>query len=158
MIKRLKAGWNNNLEDFQLGQESGLRYFMAKFGHSLRFFAYSIIRNKATAEEIVSDSFYKLWQRREKVRSIDNIKAFLYISTRNACYDYTGMLKNRVHTEENVLETIVCPNADILTQIIYAELVQLIAMFHLIIFQFIFVLNHFQRLAQFTDKTNLDMN
>lgn len=115
-----------HLEDFRLGQESGLRYFIGKFGHALRFFAYSIIRDKEAAEEIVSDSFYKLWKGREKVKSFDNIKAFLYISTRNACYDYTDTLKNRVYAEEDALETMICQDVDVLTQIIYAELVQLI--------------------------------
>src|SRR5690606_16352483 len=83
--------------------------------------------DKEAAEEIVSDSFYKLWQGRENAKSVESIKAFLYISTRNACYDYSGKLKNRVHSEEDALETLVCQNSDILTQIIYTELIQLIA-------------------------------
>jgi len=115
------------LDDFRLGHESGLRYFMGRFGHSLRFFAYSIIRDKEAAEEIVSDSFYKLWNGRDKVKSIGNMKAFLFISTRNACYDYAGTLKNRMHMGEDVLDTIICKDTDVLTQIIYTELVQLIA-------------------------------
>lgn len=114
------------LHQVQLGQESGLIYFMSKFGKSLRFFAYSIIQNKEVAEEIVSDSFYKLWVGREKVKSVNSIKAFLYIITRNACYDYAGLPKNNLKTGEAALVDLVEPDTDILMQMIYVELVELV--------------------------------
>ncbi|WP_257670197.1 RNA polymerase sigma factor [Parapedobacter tibetensis] len=115
------------LRQVQLGQESGLMYFMSKFGKSLRFFAYSIVQNKEVAEEIVSDSFYKLWKGRDRVKSVDSMKAFLYITTRNACYDYVGSPKNNLKTEEEeALADLVEPDADILTQMIHVELVDIV--------------------------------
>jgi RNA polymerase sigma factor (sigma-70 family) len=51
-------------------------------------FAKSIIRNKELAEEIVSDVFVRIWQRREKVPQIENFRLYLYISTRNTALNY----------------------------------------------------------------------
>lgn len=115
-----------NLKDFKLGRESGLKYLMLKFGNSLRFFTYSIIRNKEASEEIVSDLFYKLWERREHVESLEKIKAFLFVSARNACYDYINSPKNRIKQEWDLLDTIDNQEADTLHRIIYSELVELI--------------------------------
>lgn len=112
----------------RLGQEEGLRYCITKFGSALRFFAYKIIKNKESAEDIVSESFVKLWNNREKANSIQSIKVFLYLITRNACYDYLGAQyqQRTVLTEESILEDVE-DNFDILSKITYNELVYLIS-------------------------------
>jgi RNA polymerase sigma-70 factor (ECF subfamily) len=61
-------------------------------------FAKSIIRNKELAEEIVSDVFVRIWQRREKVPQIENFRLYLYISTRNTALNYLAR-----HYRRNVL-------------------------------------------------------
>lgn len=116
------------LNDFKLGRESGLKYFMVKYGNSLRFFSYSITRNKEAAEEIVSDLFYKLWERREAVESVDKIKAFLFISARNACYDYIKSPRNRIKKDCDLLDAMDNHEIDTLHRMIYSELVELIVM------------------------------
>src|SRR5690606_10950172 len=63
----------------------------------------------------------------EKITSVDSIKSFLYIATRNACYDYVGSPKNNLETEAEALADLVNSEADILTRMIYVELVELIA-------------------------------
>lgn len=54
----------------------------------LCFFAYRLIRNRPAAEDIVEDSFMKLWKKHTDFESVQNIKAFLYITTRNACLNF----------------------------------------------------------------------
>ena len=119
------------LQQLQQGSEAGLRYFMSKYTKPLRFFAFSILRDKEVAKEIVSDSFFKLWNGRGKVRSEDSVKAFLYIATRNACYNHLASSetkrKSDQELEEDILKGIVAPGADILTSIIHTELVQQVA-------------------------------
>src|SRR5690606_26999886 len=95
-------------------------------GKSLRFFAYNIIRNKEAAEEIVSDVFFKLWSGRERFATPQKIKAFLYIATRNACYDYLDSPKNRVHYDVDITDQLQHPQPDLLAGIIEAELVELV--------------------------------
>ncbi len=109
------------------GQESGLKYFISKFGHSLRYFAYSIVRDKEISEEIVSDSFYKLWCGKEKIKTQESIKSYLYIVTRNACFDHVDKHKNRIHVGDDILEGMQTLETDFLTKIIHIELLEMIA-------------------------------
>jgi len=116
----------NYLLDLRKGQESGLRQFIQLYGRSLRFFAFTLVRRKEVAEEIVSDVFFKLWNGRENFPTPNNVKAFLYISTRNACYDYLKSPKNRIQYNPEILEELAYSQKDFLSQIIQIELVDLI--------------------------------
>src|SRR6476661_8352305 len=51
-------------------------------------FAHSIIRNKELAEEIVSDVFIRIWQKRAALHTIANFKLYLYVSTKNTALNY----------------------------------------------------------------------
>ncbi|MBD1432495.1 sigma-70 family RNA polymerase sigma factor [Sphingobacterium sp. DN00404] len=113
-------------EDFKNGRESALKYLMTRYGKELRFFAHSIIRNKEMAEEIVSDAFFKLWQRRDKVVKESNIKAFLFIATRNACYDYLDSPQYRRSSDVEIEEEMAMADDDVMTRIIRVELIQLV--------------------------------
>lgn len=115
------------LSDLRAGKEAGLNFYMSKYGSSLRFFAYSIVKDKGAAEEIVSDSFYKLWKGRERTKTEVNVRAFLYLSTRNACYDYIDLQVNKIKHDPDALEHLIQPDQDLEAQIIYNELVNQIS-------------------------------
>lgn len=51
-------------------------------------FANSIIKNHQLAEEIVSDVFIKIWQNRQDIARIENLKLYLYVSTKNTALNY----------------------------------------------------------------------
>ena len=55
---------------------------------SLRNFASSLLGDVPAAEDIVTEVFVILWKKHKDFESLPNIKAFLYISTRNACINY----------------------------------------------------------------------
>ncbi len=112
------------LKMLHAGDETGLRYFMSVHGEHLRFFAYKITKNKEVSEEIVSESFCKLWQGREKSKSVEAVKSFLYLVTRNACYDHIGSSYHKtVDLGEELLWDAIEERKDILTHIIYTELI-----------------------------------
>lgn len=111
---------------FKDGKESSLQHYINVHGKSLRFFAYSIVRNKEVAEEIVSDSFFKLWKGRDRVKKEINIKAFLYLVTRNACYDYLDLSKLSVEDDFDLGSLERAGEDDIVTKMIRIELIQLI--------------------------------
>jgi RNA polymerase sigma-70 factor (ECF subfamily) len=50
----------------------------------LKSFAYSIIKSKELAEEIVSDTLIEIWAKRKQLAEIDDLKMYLYVSVRNA--------------------------------------------------------------------------
>src|SRR5579872_1699930 len=54
----------------------------------LYHFAWSFVRSKQLAEEIVSDVFIKVWQKRTTLESIGNFKVYLYVATKNVALNY----------------------------------------------------------------------
>ena len=51
-------------------------------------FARTIVHSRESAEEIVSDVFIKLWERRGELEKIENLKVYLYVATRNIAFNY----------------------------------------------------------------------
>jgi len=71
----------------QNDQQAFGRLYMA-FMPMLMQFAFSIIKNKQLAEEIIEDVFVKIWQHRKDIVKIDNLKLYLYVSTKNTALNY----------------------------------------------------------------------
>jgi RNA polymerase sigma-70 factor (family 1) len=51
-------------------------------------FARTLVKSKESAEEIVSDVFIRIWEKRKELDKIDNLKVYLYVSTRNTAFNY----------------------------------------------------------------------
>jgi len=67
------------------------------FYYRLNRTAYTFIKSKEPAEEIVSDVFIKVWQMRAKLLEIENLSVYLYTVTKNLCLKYiTRQYKNPV--------------------------------------------------------------
>lgn len=56
------------------------------------------------AEEITTDIFVRLWKSRDKWDDIRNIKAFLYVSARNACLNFLKSQKAKPRKQEAIDE------------------------------------------------------
>ncbi len=70
------------------GQNRALNILFDRFFTSLCHFANSIVQNDDDAKDIVLVTFNKLWNTRENFHSEENVKAFLYIATKNSCFDF----------------------------------------------------------------------
>lgn len=75
----------------------------------LHRFSYSLVKSREGAEEIVSDVFIKLWQIRDQLRNIDNLKVYLYTITKNFSLNYIMKHSKNpvVHLEQMNIETVV---------------------------------------------------
>jgi RNA polymerase sigma-70 factor (family 1) len=80
------------------------------FFHNLHRFCFSFVKSSEAAEEIVSDVFIKLWQIRNKLPDIANLKVYLYQIAKNCCLNYlTRHFKNPVASlDEMDLDTVIC--------------------------------------------------
>lgn len=58
------------------------------FYPSLRQFAFSFLQSKPLSEEVVSDVFIKIWEKRKLLHTINNLKLYLFTSTRNVALNY----------------------------------------------------------------------
>lgn len=97
------------------------------FYDNLKHFCFSFVRSNEVAEEIVSDVFIKLWQIKNKLSEIENLKVYLYTIAKNFSINYiTRQFKNPVVTlSELEIEPIVtignpeelCISADLVAKI-----------------------------------------
>ncbi len=71
------------------------RLQVSKNQHGLYALAYRMLGNQLEAEDVVQDTFIKLWQRKEQGGEFE--KAWLYKVTRNQCLD---ILRRRKHAYE----------------------------------------------------------
>ncbi|AEW00252.1 RNA polymerase, sigma-24 subunit, ECF subfamily [Niastella koreensis GR20-10] len=76
------------LLEFKRGNTHAFRVVYDMFFPSLCFFAKRLVDNDGEGEDIAADSFVKLLNRHDSFDTLPNIKAFLYITTRNACLNY----------------------------------------------------------------------
>jgi len=76
------------LQEFKRGNTHAFRAVYDMFFPSLCFFAKRLVDNDGEGEDIAADSFVKLLNRHDSFETLPNIKAFLYITTRNACLNY----------------------------------------------------------------------
>jgi len=65
------------------GDEAAFTQLYLHYGKKLIQFAVSLIRSREIAEELVEDVFVKLWSNRERIREIDNLTVYLYVSVKN---------------------------------------------------------------------------
>lgn len=76
------------IAEFRKGNTQSLNSIFNLFYAPLCFFAEKLIMNKEEAEDIVGETFIKLWARHMDFESLSKVKAFLYISTKNTCLNY----------------------------------------------------------------------
>ena len=61
----------------------------------MQHFATSLVGDKEEARDIVNRVFMVFWSMRAKFNTLNNIQAFLYITTRNNCFDYLKYQKRQ---------------------------------------------------------------
>jgi len=73
------------VREFQNGSELAFKAIFDLFNKRLLYLATEIVRDAAAAEDIVQEAFLKLWDRGANFADLTAIKAFLYLSVKNAC-------------------------------------------------------------------------
>lgn len=113
----------NNLRN---GKEEGLKAAYRLYKRPLLYFSLQFV-DRETAEEIVADTFIKVWDLKEQFNDTNRLKAFLYISTKNACLNHLRRPESKRTTETlEGWENALYEDAEIYTKIIKTELLQLI--------------------------------
>ena len=80
-----------------------MNYLFKRHYKPLCYFAWQLTGNKAEAEDIAGEVFLKLWRKHNDFESLSNIKAFLYIATRNACFDYLKHIRRKAASHEELV-------------------------------------------------------
>ncbi len=75
--------------------QSAFEVVFLRYYSSLCSYAFSILGNKDTAEEIVQDLFVRLWENRHNVEITNSLKAYLYRTVHNQCINQLESWKIR---------------------------------------------------------------
>jgi RNA polymerase sigma-70 factor (family 1) len=73
-------------------QQAYKELFVELYGY-LYHFAWSFVRSKELSEEIVSDVFIKIWEKRKQLTEVENLKVYLYVATKNISLNYLDRKK-----------------------------------------------------------------
>lgn len=73
---------------FKAGSEAAYKALFHRFNKRLLYVAEGIVYDHTLAEDIVQEAFWKLWDRRAYFNDAQSIKAFLYLSVKNACRNH----------------------------------------------------------------------
>lgn len=67
--------------------ESFKRKYLS-FHPKLYRIAYALVENKANAEDILQDTYFKLWNKRDELPEMENPEAFCVTLVKNLCLDF----------------------------------------------------------------------
>lgn len=96
-----KSSDNFAIDQFRRGEKHAFNDAFNRYYDSMYLFANNLIRAEQEAKDIATESFIKLWKLHPNFESLANIKAFLFVTTRNACLDYLRSLqKQRIAQKE----------------------------------------------------------
>jgi RNA polymerase sigma-70 factor (family 1) len=102
-------------------------WLFRKYFSALVLFARKLTHDRSAAEDIVSGVFCKLWQKQIRFESENAAKAYLYISTRNACINHLERMTRQEAVKNKLRQEARDQYEDhVLNQIIGAEVSRLL--------------------------------
>ena len=90
------------LESVSVDNRGAFERFYSLYYDQVFRFAYYCLGEKEACREVVTDVFFSVWQSRKRLKDIDNIDTYLYISVRNESFRFQARNKdlNRVSLNE----------------------------------------------------------
>jgi len=79
--------------------ENAFKQLFLPFHRKLFRIAYRILSNANDAEDIIQETYIKLWTKRHEIGHISNVESFSIIVLKNTCLDFLRKTKNDLLTE-----------------------------------------------------------
>lgn len=80
------------------GNKKGFEILFRTYYKRLCAYAVSFVSQNDLAEDIVTDVFLKLWEKRETLNIPESVSSYLFQSVKNSCINYLNREKNRKNT------------------------------------------------------------
>lgn len=97
---------NNNeqllLKQIAEGDEQAFAVLFYRYLPVLQPFALKFTKSAAAAEEIIQDTFLRVWLNRDKIEGVENVKAWLYRYASNECLNYLRKALNQAKAIDNM--------------------------------------------------------
>jgi RNA polymerase sigma-70 factor, ECF subfamily len=95
----------------QSGNSDCFEYLFFKYYSELCRYVCYLLKSKSEAEEIVQETFIKLWERRSEIHIETSVKSYLYKSVHNQCLNYI----ERCRVRNNYSNRYIIENSDLLS-------------------------------------------
>jgi len=96
---------SNIVDGLVIGDEETYIFLFREYYVSLCAYSRRFVGRKDIAEEIVSDTFFKIWENRTKIAINTSVKAYLFQAVCNNSLNYLRRLKLEIKLEEFFRET-----------------------------------------------------
>ena len=94
------------IDRFRAGDLEEFNYVFNLFYKTINIFIFSLIKTEPEAQDLTTEGFIKLWKLRDNFQSLENIKAFLYATARNASIDFLRHMQCRRNAQKEILHLI----------------------------------------------------
>jgi RNA polymerase sigma-70 factor (ECF subfamily) len=78
----------SNLQELQKGDTSALNRLIARWQRPLLSFAFRYVQNSSDAQDLVAETFVRLYQKRSQLRQDTNLSAWLFTTLTNLCHNH----------------------------------------------------------------------
>ncbi len=86
------------------GDRSGLEQLFLKYYDLLTRLSFYFTGDRTVAEDLTQDLFIAIWQRRETIDRVDNLKSYLTVAIKNRSLDFIGDKRQQKFRFEQYLE------------------------------------------------------
>lgn len=86
----------------ELSNERTFEQLFKSHFKALHAYAYTIVNDEMTAEEMVQTVFLKIWEKKEQLQVETSVKAYLYRSVYNCCMNYLKHQKIKSNYTEHI--------------------------------------------------------
>lgn len=83
------------IEKIREGDQKAFQSIVYEYSDRLLTFSVGFVRKYEIAEEIVSDAFVSLWNQRDKISNIRDLRSYLYILVRNGSISHLRKMNGR---------------------------------------------------------------
>src|SRR6218665_1176889 len=114
-------------QQIAVGDQRAFRQLFDYYAEKLSRFAYSILKNKDAATEVVDEVFVKIWKQKESIPQILHLTTYLYTATKNASLNFLSRKANEQITDSfdfiNIqLQEEDCPDQQMITSEIFRSI------------------------------------
>jgi RNA polymerase sigma-70 factor (family 1) len=95
---------NELINSIRLGDETAFSVFYKQYYRKLLVLVLFLTRSEELAEDIVQESFTKLWKKRESLNEEGCLKVYIRSIARNLVFDHSRKMKVRSRYEQKNLE------------------------------------------------------
>jgi len=109
----------------QEDNQDGLKELYRVYYKPLLYFVMQYVKDITVSEDIVAETFVKIWEYRIRFNNLESIRSFLYITAKNSALNQIRRPSNKKeHINLTAIEDRIFEDSDVLNNIIRTELLK----------------------------------